>query len=248
LSHIELTHVGKSYPVADRGCRLVRRILSDMLRLRRWERRTTALADICFTLTDGDSLALVGANGAGKSTLLGLLAGLYPPDRGTLHVSGRVSSLLDLGFGFHPDLTGRENARVMGALLGLGRRELHAALPGIIEFSGIAAQIDDPLRTYSAGMTLRLAFAVAVAVSPDILLIDEVIAVGDAAFQAQCLAKIAELRRAGRIFVCASHNLPALRGLCNKALWLDHGQAMAYGEIDDVLAAYAGRRARAATP
>jgi ABC-type polysaccharide/polyol phosphate transport system ATPase subunit len=185
-------------------------------------------------------LAVVGANGAGKSTLLGAIAGLCRPDQGRITVRGRICPLLQLGAGFHPDLTGAENITLNGALLGLGRARLEALRGRIVEFSGVAPFIDEPLRAYSSGMVLRLAFSVAIHVDPDVLVIDELLSVGDPSFQESCLAKIRELRAAGKTLVCASHDLNALRSLCDEAVWLDRGRLVSAGPIDAVLAGYPG--------
>jgi len=160
------------------------------------------------------------------------------PDAGNIAVEGRVGALLDLGAGFHPDLTGTENVRVNGSLLGLTRRVLEARFEEIVEFSGIGEFIDEPLRTYSAGMMLRLAFSVAVCAEPDILLIDEILAVGDQAFAAQCLEKIRSFQRAGKTIVVATHSLELLTMLCQHALWLDHGRVVALGPAKEVVDAY----------
>ena len=199
-----------------------------------------ALRDVSFGLSAGRSLAVIGANGAGKSTLLGIIAGLSRPDEGRIAVAGRICPLLQLGAGFHPDLTGSENVTLNAALLGLGRARLAELRPRIVEFSGIADFIDEPLRTYSSGMVLRLAFSVAIHVDPDVLVIDELLAVGDPSFQENCLRKIRELRDAGKTLVCASHDLHTLRALCDEAVWLERGKLVSSGPIDEVLASYQG--------
>lgn len=193
---------------------------------------------VSLELKEGDSLAVIGPNGAGKSTLLSLIAGLSWPDEGRVEVIGRVGALLELGSGFHPDLTGAENVRLNAALLGSSRRRVGEKFDEIVEFSGLGDFIDEPLRTYSAGMILRLAFSVAMTVDPDILLIDEVLAVGDEAFQAKCMVRIMELKRAGRVLVCISHATETLRSLCSRAIWLDHGQAVKEGSAGDVIGEY----------
>jgi ABC-type polysaccharide/polyol phosphate transport system ATPase subunit len=189
----------------------------------------------------GESLAVIGSNGAGKSTLLGLVAGISQPDEGTVTVNGQVTALLELGSGFHPSLTGRENVRLNAALLGLSRRQTVDAFERIVEFSGIREFIDEPLRTYSTGMIMRLAFSVAVNRDPEVLLIDEILAVGDAAFQAKCIEKIHEFRNAGKTLLCVSHT-NMIGQLCDRAIWLDHGEVMLSGAVRDVLEAYAGRQ------
>jgi ABC-type polysaccharide/polyol phosphate transport system ATPase subunit len=200
-----------------------------------------ALKHVSFAVEQGESLAVIGSNGAGKSTLLGLVAGIAQPDEGTVVVDGQVTALLELGSGFHPDLTGRENVKLNAALLGMSRRQTAAAFEHIVEFSGIREFIDEPLRTYSTGMVMRLAFSVAINRDPEILLIDEVLAVGDAAFQAKCIDKIHEFREVGKTLLCVSHT-PMIGKLCDRAIWLDHGELILSGAVTDVMEAYAGRR------
>ncbi|HEY7391306.1 MAG TPA: ABC transporter ATP-binding protein [Bryobacteraceae bacterium] len=238
MSVIRFQDVSKSFP-RYRGHRLLREHLAVLFRGGARD-RFYALKRVSFEVNTGESLAVIGPNGAGKSTLLGLLAGLATPDSGSVEVHGRVAALLELGSGFHPDLTGRENVRLNASLLGLSRNQTKAAFDSIVDFSGIADFIDEPLRTYSSGMMMRLAFAVAVNVDPDILLIDEVLAVGDAAFQAKCFERIREFRRAGRALVCVSHGAAMIRELCDRAIWLDHGELMMEGTVDKVLQAYTG--------
>jgi ABC-type polysaccharide/polyol phosphate transport system ATPase subunit len=199
-----------------------------------------ALKNVSFRLQHGEGLAIMGGNGAGKSTLLSLVAGLVPPDRGTVAVNGRVA-LLELGSGFHPDLTGAENVRLNAAVLGIGRRRLEEILPEIVNFAEIGEFFDEPLRTYSSGMVMRLAFAVAVNVDPDILLVDEVLTVGDAAFQAKCFEKVLQFRRQGKSILCVSHAAGMVQQLCDRAIWLDHGELMLDGPIAEVNDAYLGR-------
>jgi ABC-type polysaccharide/polyol phosphate transport system ATPase subunit len=200
-----------------------------------------ALKNVSFSVNHGEGLAVIGANGAGKSTLMSLVAGLVPPDRGDVTVTGRVAALLELGAGFHPDLTGAENVRLNAALLGIGRKQVDRTFQEIVEFAELAEFIDEPLRTYSAGMTMRLAFSVAVNVDPDILLIDEVLAVGDAAFQAKSFEKILDFRRRGKTVVCVSHVSGMVQQLCGRAIWLDHGDLMLDGPLGEVADAYDGR-------
>ncbi|HOL73411.1 MAG TPA: ABC transporter ATP-binding protein [Bryobacteraceae bacterium] len=209
--------------------------------------RFYALKDISFRLEQGESLALVGSNGAGKSTLLSLVAGLVEPDAGRVVVNGRVGALLQLGAGFHPDLTGVENIRLNAALLGLGQKRTRELLGEIAEFSGIGEFVNEPLRTYSSGMIMRLAFSVAVHLDPDILIVDEVLAVGDAAFQAKCMEKLASHKRAGKTLLFVTHAVGSVQRLCERAIWLDHGKLMADGPIARVVDAYEGRLAAAKT-
>ncbi len=213
------------------------RYLMDKWRRKRKE-RFYALREVSFELEEGGSLAVVGSNGAGKSTLLSLIAGLSFPDEGEVRVRGRVAGLLELGSGFHPDLTGRENLAVYASLLGLGRTELRRRFDEIVEFSGIGEFLDEPLRTYSAGMILRLAFSVAIHVEAEVMLFDEILAVGDQAFQAACFERIEELRRRGCTFVCVSHAGEILKRICTRALWLDAGRVVREGPVREVLEAY----------
>jgi len=202
--------------------------------------RFPVLKGISFRLDRGESLAVVGANGAGKSTLLSLVAGLSTPDSGTVAVNGRLAALLELGSGFHPDLTGAENIFMNASLLGFSRSRTREIFPRIVEFSELAEFLDEPLRTYSSGMIMRLAFSVAVNIDPDILITDEVLAVGDHSFQLKCYEKIWEFRNAGKTMLFVSHAPPILKQLCTRAIWIDHGQIVMDGAIDDVLNAYHG--------
>jgi ABC-type polysaccharide/polyol phosphate transport system ATPase subunit len=200
-----------------------------------------ALRDVSFRMEEGESLAIVGSNGAGKSTLLSLTAGLALPDQGRVQVNGRVAALLELGAGFHPDLTGAENLVLNAALLGLSRRRTRELFDHIVDFSGIRESIDDPLRTYSSGMIMRLAFSIAIQSEPEILLIDEVLAVGDASFQEKCREALASFRRAGKSLLFVSHSGAAVREMCERAIWIDHGSVMMDGRAGAVLDAYEGR-------
>ena len=198
-----------------------------------------ALKQVSFRLERGESMAVVGSNGAGKSTLLSLVAGLSQPSEGGVTVNGRVAALLELGSGFHPDLTGAENLRLNASLLGLSRKRTASMQDSIVEFSGIEDFIDQPLRTYSSGMVMRLAFSVAVHIDPDILIIDEVLAVGDQNFQVKCFDKIAELKSTGKTLLFVSHASAVVQQLCERALWLQQGQVMMDGAAAEVIEAYA---------
>jgi len=224
---------------------LLRDRIAGLLRGTRGQ-RFTALSDVSFELAQGECLGLIGPNGAGKSTLLSLATGLAMPDSGRIEVRGRVASLLELGAGFHPDLTGMENVHVNAALIGLTRRELEEKLEEIIEFSGVREFIHEPLRTYSQGMSLRLAFSVAVSCNPDVLLIDEVIGVGDEEFRARCLEKIRAFQRDGKTILLASHSLELLKMLCQRAMWLERGRVVEIGEPEEIVAAYQGTRSDSA--
>jgi ABC-type polysaccharide/polyol phosphate transport system ATPase subunit len=211
----------------------VRNLFARQERERFW-----ALREVSFAIERGESLAVIGQNGAGKSTLLNIATQLCSPSEGIARIDGRVAGLLELGAGFHPYLTGRENVRINAALLGLTRRQVNQRFDSIVEFSGVGDFIDEPLRTYSTGMSMRLAFAVAVNVDPDILIVDEVLGVGDQAFFAKCFERIMEFRRAGKTLLCVSHELSSLETLCDRALWLDHGRVAGVGPMRQVAQAY----------
>jgi lipopolysaccharide transport system ATP-binding protein len=202
-----------------------------------------ALREVSFTVSPGHMLGIVGRNGAGKSTLLRLLSGVSWPDEGTVEVSGRLDALLDLGTGFHSDLTGRENVYVNGVINGLTRREITQRFDSIVAFAEVEDFIDSPLRTYSTGMQMRLAFAVATHTHPDILLIDEVLAVGDLAFQRKCLDRIARFKAEGCTIVLVSHDTDLVAELCDEALWLRGGLVAAYGTGADVVRRYVNETA-----
>lgn len=199
-----------------------------------------AIRDVSFDMPGGSSLGIIGHNGAGKSTMLKLLTRTMLPTSGTLAVEGRVSALIELGAGFHPDFTGRENIVLNASILGISRREITAKIPQIIEFSGIGAFIDTPVKYYSSGMNARLGFAVAIHVNPEILIVDEVLAVGDEAFQRQCMDRIFSLKREGVSILLVSHDLGSIEHLMDRAVWLDHGQVKAIGQPHDVVRAYRG--------
>ncbi len=197
-----------------------------------------ALRDVSFAVEPGQSLGILGSNGAGKSTLLNIATKLCMPSEGTVEVNGRVAALLELGSGFHGDLTGAENVRINASLLGLTRQQVRARFDQIVDFSGVGDFIDQPIRTYSSGMTMRLAFSVAINVDPDVLIIDEVLGVGDQNFFQKCFERILELRHAGKTLICVSHSKEALSKLCNRGLWLDRGTVVQYGPMQQVAHAY----------
>jgi len=203
--------------------------------------RFYALKGITFRLQKGESMGIVGSNGAGKSTLLSLVSGIAVPDVGRVIVNGRVAPLLELGAGFHPDLTGAENLRLNASLLGISRQRVKDLFRPIVEFSGVGDFIYEPLRTYSAGMQMRLAFSVAIHMDPDILVVDEVLAVGDQDFQSKCYDRIRNLRSAGKTLLFVSHSTSAVQALCDRALWIDHGELMLDGRAIETIEAYEGR-------
>jgi len=238
MDAIAFASVTKTFPMNAQRM-LVRSYLTRLLK-REAKQRFVALRNITFRIPPGQTVGVVGSNGAGKSTLLSMVAGLCPPEEGTVTVHGRVAPLLQLGAGFHPDLTGAENLHLNAALLGLGAEETDQAAGRIIEFAGIGPFIDQPLRAYSSGMILRLAFSIAIHVDPDILIIDEVLAVGDQAFQTKCMGKILEFKEQGKTLLFVSHSTGAVQKLCERALWLDHGELMMDGGAAEVAAAYEG--------
>ncbi|RDV81842.1 ABC transporter ATP-binding protein [Ammonifex thiophilus] len=198
-----------------------------------------ALKNINLTVPHGVTVGLVGRNGSGKSTLLKIISRILYPTKGEVRVNGRMSTLLELGAGFHPDFTGRENIFLNASILGLTRREIKERLDEIIAFAELGDFIDNPVRNYSSGMYMRLGFAVAVHVDPDILLIDEVLAVGDLAFQEKCLRRIRELQQRGKTIVLVTHAPKQVEDLCDMAVWLDKGEIRMQGEAREVARAYA---------
>jgi lipopolysaccharide transport system ATP-binding protein len=237
---IEFNRVGKTYSLAlHRGGGIKNLILNPprALRSMRADMRVV-LSDFSLRVARGESIAVMGRNGAGKSTLLALIAGVIRPTTGMLSVGGRVSPLLELGAGFHPELTGRDNVMLNGVLLGLRRAEVAARMDRIVEFAELGEAIDEPVRTYSTGMTARLGFSVAAHLEPEILLIDEVLAVGDTAFQAKCIDKIREFRRRGVTIVFVSHDLKHVRQLCDRAVVVAERRAAFVGTVPEAIAQY----------
>ncbi|MFO7281486.1 MAG: ABC transporter ATP-binding protein [Thermoanaerobacterales bacterium] len=200
-----------------------------------------ALKDVSFEVPAGSTFALIGHNGSGKSTMLKTLARILRPDKGTVEVKGKMSALLELGAGFHPELSGRENVYLNGAILGLSKRELDRRFDDIVGFAGLERFIDSPVKNYSSGMYVRLGFSVAINVDPDVLLIDEVLAVGDEEFQRKCLERVADLRASGRTIVVVTHSMQTVRSLCDRAVWLENGVVREEGEAGEVADAYLGQ-------
>ena len=197
-----------------------------------------SLRDFNLQVGKGESVALIGGNGSGKSTVLRLLAGIYRPTAGTVTTSGRVAAVIELGAGFNTELTGAENVELYAAIMGLGHKELTARFDEIIEFSGIGAFAEMPVKYYSSGMQARLAFSVAVNTRPDILLLDEVLAVGDRPFQEKCIERLTAFQSKGGTMVVVSHNLDLVRNLCSRAVWLQSGMIRLDGKVEEVLDAY----------
>ena len=235
---VELDGVAKRYLLGQgRGARGV---LLDLLGLdsRPARDHVWALRDVSLGVHAGESVGLIGANGAGKTTLLKLLAGISRPTRGQLRTRGRVAALLNVGAGFHPELTGRQNVYLNGVILGLNRREVRARYDAIVEFAGLEPFMDTPVKHYSSGMYARLAFAVAAHVEPDVLLVDEVLSVGDAAFQDASLRRMLAFRDSGAAVIFVSHNMAAVELMCQRAVWLDRGEVRATGPTPEVVRAY----------
>ena len=199
-----------------------------------------AVDDITFDIPKGSTFGIIGANGSGKSTLLKCLAGILSPDSGSLTVNGRLSALLELGAGFHPDMTGRENIFLNGAILGMTNKEIELRFDDIVDFAGLGTFIDTPVKNFSSGMVVRLGFAIAANVEPEILLIDEVLAVGDASFQQRCYEKIEKFRQDGRTIVLVSHGLSQVEQICDHAAWIDRGKLKALGPALEVVREYSG--------
>jgi ABC-type polysaccharide/polyol phosphate transport system ATPase subunit len=197
-----------------------------------------ALNDVSFGVRRGETFGLIGENGSGKSTMLKCLTKILRPDQGTVRVDGKVSALLELGAGFHPELSGRENVFLNGAILGLPQKELKKRFDEIVDFAGVEEFIDEPVKNYSSGMYVRLGFSVAINVDPDVLFVDEVLAVGDEAFQRKCQEKFNELRQAGKTVVMVSHGMPGVQSQCDRVAWFSHGRLMKIGSPREVIEAY----------
>lgn len=202
------------------------------------ESKYTALDGVSFTVKKGESVALIGKNGAGKSTMLSLLAGVLKPSSGQVIVHGRVAAMLELGGGFHHELTGRENIRLNATLLGLTKKEIDQKIEDIIEFSELGDFIEQPIRIYSSGMLAKLGFAIITSVKPEILIIDEVLAVGDYNFQQKCLNVINEFKRSGTTIFLVSHNMEDVRNFCDKAIWIENKKLRAFADSDSVIEKY----------
>lgn len=241
MKMIEVKGVSKRYRIGAQRLpyRTLRESLVDVLSFGRTRsEKFFALRDVSFSVEEGESLAIIGKNGAGKTTLLKILSRITPPTTGSITLHGRVASLLEVGTGFHPELTGRENIYLNGSILGMTRREINARMEAIVAFSGVEQFLSTPIKRYSSGMQLRLAFAVAAHLDPEILIIDEVLAVGDAEFQKKCLGKMEEVSRSGRTVLFVSHNMSAVTSLCRKAILLEKGTITASGEVEQVVQAY----------
>jgi ABC-type polysaccharide/polyol phosphate transport system ATPase subunit len=245
---VEFDHVSKRYLVAAAGSAAATG--AGWFSLRRWRGAPRlpfwALRNVSFAVRRGETLGIVGANGAGKSTILKLLCGITTPTAGEIRLYGRVAALIEIGSGFHPELTGRENVFLSGTLLGMRRREIAAKLDAIVAFAGIDSFLDTPVKWYSSGMYVRLGFAVAAHLDAEILLVDEVLAVGDEAFQARCLARVEELRRRGATIILISHDLAAVEQVCERVLLIERGCVALEGQPREVIRGYRERLIAAA--
>src|ERR687890_2299034 len=241
MNAIELVNVTKIYRryggrhfATLKSALLQRSILRDLLAGETFP----ALTDVTFSVPRGSTFGVIGRNGSGKSTALKLVAGITKPTTGTVKVAGRISALIELGAGFHPEISGRENVFINGIMLGLTKREVHERFDEIVDFAELREFIDAPVKTYSSGMYMRLGFAVAIHVNPDVLLVDEVLAVGDEGFTHKCLDKFAEFKRRGKTILLVTHSLGLVERFCDEALWMDGGRKKTTGDPKRVVGAY----------
>jgi len=235
---ISLRDAGKEFVLMKQRPYLVWDLFHRIAGMRRHREKFAALRGVSLDIAAGEAVAFIGRNGAGKSTLLSLICGALSPTTGSVKVRGRLGALLELGAGFHPDLTGRENIQLNAAIMGLSREEIEGQYQSILDFSELHDFIDVPLRNYSSGMHVRLGFSVAIHIDPDILIMDEALAVGDAEFQDKCMARILDFKRAGKTLLLVSHNAKQVTDLCSRCVWIDHGQVRADGPAREVCAQY----------
>ena len=240
MSAIEINELWKKYRRPHARVSSLKEAVFALLRGQTGVEEFYALKDISFSVEPGEAIGLVGPNGSGKSTLLGLIARVLQPTQGTISVEGRICPLLELGTGFHPDLTGRENIFLNASLLGLRSREVREKYDSIVDFAELEEVMDAPVKTYSTGMVVRLGFSVAVHLEPDILLIDEVLSVGDEHFQHKSFDRLLQFKEEGKTIFVVSHNLNAVKSLCERAIWLDRGRIIKDGEAEQVIAKYRG--------
>jgi ABC-2 type transport system ATP-binding protein len=250
VAAISLKNVGVDIPIFDVGHAslknaLLGRTIGGRFAASGSYMTVSALKNLDFEAHDGDRIALVGNNGAGKSTLLRVVSHVYPPTSGTVHILGKVSPMFETTMGINMDATGLENIQIAGTIWGMTRAQIKNSVDDIVDFTELGDYLKIPIRTYSTGMLLRLAFAIATVRDPEILLIDEVIGVGDAGFFNKAFARVLKLVERSRILIVASHQDDMLRRFCNKVVWLSHGSLVAYGEIDSVLTAYRNSNAQA---
>jgi homopolymeric O-antigen transport system ATP-binding protein len=235
---VECADIGIQFRRYQEKNRMLRWTMIDMIRRDRQKEFFWALRDVSFKIKTGETFGIIGENGSGKSTMLKLLTKIIQPDKGRISINGRVSALLELGAGFQPDLSGRENIYLNGSIMGLSRAEINSRYKEIVAFSELEKFIDTPIKHYSSGMYMRLGFAIAVHVDPEILLIDEVLAVGDQAFQHKCIDKIRDFKRRGKTIIFVSHDLNTVQQLCSRAVWLNGGYVKARGSVMKVIDHY----------
>ncbi len=236
---IIVDHVDKDFKMYyDRANTLKEKLLFFSKKNKSKDKLLHILKDINLTIDKGESVALIGVNGSGKSTLLKMMTKIIYPNKGKITVNGKLTSLLELGAGFHPDFSGRENIYFNSSIFGLTKKEIEKRIDQIIEFSELQDFIDNPVRTYSSGMYMRLAFSIAINVDADILLIDEILAVGDAHFQEKCFNKLKELKKEGKTIVIVSHSTGQIKEFCDRAVWLYQGKVRMDGKVDEVLKEY----------
>jgi len=233
---VNAKNLGKRYKLFDRPIDQVKEFLT--LKKKKYHQEFWALRDISFNMKTGESLGVIGENGAGKSTLLKIVTGVTKPTTGSIETRGKVGALLDLGTGFHPEYTGRENIFLSGSVMGLSESEIRDILPEIIEFSDLGDFIDRPVRTYSTGMYVRLGFSIATSINPDLLVTDEVLAVGDENFQKKCIKRMEKFLIEGKTILFCSHGMFHIKKICQRAVWLDHGHLRSIGDASDVVNEY----------
>ena len=250
MTVIEAENIGKKYIIdhikSNAQGNTLREVVTDKLRnlFNKKEKDQVsheefwALKDVSFKIEQGDRVGIIGSNGAGKSTMLKILSRITEPTQGKITIKGRVASLLEVGTGFHPELSGRENIFLNGSILGMKREEIKQHFDAIVDFAGVEKFLDTPVKRYSSGMYVRLGFAISAHLEPEILIVDEVLAVGDAEFQRKCLGKMKDASTSGRTILFVSHNLTAVQGLCNKAMYMQKGRLLEMGETNQVLATY----------
>src|SRR3954463_1956553 len=233
---LEVRNVTKTFKLHHEKTNSLKQLIASRGRSRYDE--FVALDDVTFDVREGEVFGVIGHNGSGKSTLLKCMAGILQPNSGSVHVSKRMSALLELGAGFHPELSGRDNVFLNAAILGMSRRDIAVRFDEIVEFSGLESFIDAPVKTYSTGMYVRLAFAVAINVDPQLLIIDEILAVGDVTFQQKCLEKFVDFRNEGRTIVLVTHAMNSVKDMCDRAIWLTHGVVSGEGDPADLVERY----------
>ena len=235
---IEVSGVSMEFFTRDEKIDNLKELVVRLLKGKAKRKSVKVLNDVSFTVKKGESIALIGHNGAGKSTLLKLIAEIYKPTKGTVRVRGKVAPLLNLGAGFDPESSAKENVYLNGAILGYSKKEIAKKYEEIVEFAELGDYMHIPIKNFSSGMVARLGFAIAIDVNPDILLVDEILSVGDENFRKKCAKKVNELRENGVTFVIVSHNMGQVKSLCQKAIWIENSEVMAYGDVNEVCEKY----------